>query len=169
MSNTMEDSLHTLRDLIKDIKFAMFTTRTSDGTLVSRPLTTQALNSDDPSTLWFFISKAGGVLNDITGDHHVGISYADPGKDTYVSVSGKVVLDDSLEHKKALWSPMNQAWFPNGPSDPDVALLRVDIKRAHYWDVQKNKLTQLYDYAIAALTGSQPRDLGESVEVEVER
>jgi len=159
-----ENSVAVLRKLITDIKFAMLTTRSADGALTSRPMTTQAADEDDRDALWFFLSKSGGILEDITADQHVGLTYADPDNDTYVSISGRAVLEDDLQHKQALWSQLNQAWFPNGPADPDVGLLRVDILRAHYWDVKKNKLMQLMDMAKASLTGSTPR-MGDSVEV----
>lgn len=165
MTKIDERSMTALRTLIKDIKFAMLTTRHADGMLVSRPMTTQALDEADVDALWFFVAKSGGIVDDMTSDQHVGVSYADPDSDTYVSISGRATLDDDLQHKQALWSRMTQAWFPNGPTDPNVGLLRVDIVRAHYWDVKKNKLMQLVDIATASLTGKPPTDIGESVEV----
>jgi general stress protein 26 len=164
-----ESSMSALRKLITDIKFAMLTTRNSDGSLVSRPMTTQAVTENDQDALWFFLSKSGGVVTDMTSDQHVGLTYADPDNDTYVSVSGRAVLVEDLHHKQALWSKINQAWFPNGPNDPDVGLLRVDIVRAHYWDVKKNKLMQLFDIAKASLSGTPPKNIGDSVEVAVAR
>jgi general stress protein 26 len=40
-----------LRELIQDVKYAMFTTRSVDGTLTSRPMTT--LQTEFDGTLWF--------------------------------------------------------------------------------------------------------------------
>ena len=168
MTTIDERSMTVLRKLISDIKFAMLTTRNADGTLVSRPMTTQAADENDQDALWFFLPKSGGVVADMTSDQHVGLTYADPDSDIYVSISGRAVLEENLQHKQALWSKMNQAWFPNGPNDPDVGLLRVDILRAHYWDVKKNKLMQLFDMAKANLTGTPPMNIGDSVEVKVE-
>ncbi len=47
-----------LGDLIKDIRFAMFTTRHDDGRLYSRPMTTQGSVDDDERCLWFFASRS---------------------------------------------------------------------------------------------------------------
>ena len=73
-----------LADLIKDIKFAMFTTRHGNGHLHARPMTTQnkALEADD--SLWFFMSKKSGPVDDIKANPVVGLVYADPSSDTYV-------------------------------------------------------------------------------------
>ena len=46
-----------LWDLIKDIKFAMFTARHDDGQLHSRPMTTQNSPSERGAVLWFFMSR----------------------------------------------------------------------------------------------------------------
>jgi hypothetical protein len=35
---------------------------------------------------------------------------------------------------KELWDPNYQTWFPAGPTDPHLALIRVRVERAEYWD-----------------------------------
>src|ERR1043165_9404716 len=74
--------------LIKDIRFAMFTTRHENGHLHSRPMTTQNKNLEADGSLWFFMSKSGDPVDDLKADPVVNLVYADPGADTYVSVSG---------------------------------------------------------------------------------
>ena len=54
-----------------------------------------------------------------------------------------------------------QAWFPGGPTDPDLALIAVLISQADFWDVKSNKAVQLFKMATAAVTGQPPRDMGE--------
>lgn len=153
--------------MIKDIKFGMFITRhhhgEHEGHLHSRPMTTQNRNLDD-GKLWFFMSRRSGPVDDLLADPVVNISYAEPGDDTYVSVSGKARAVEDVAQARALWSKAADAWFPGGPEDPDLALVVVDIEHAHYWDVKENKLTQLMVMAKAAITGDPPR-MGESGEV----
>ena len=72
-----------LSALIKDIRFAMFTTHKTSGHLHSRPMTTQNKSIDDDS-LWFFMSRSGAPVAEFRGDDQVNVSYADPGSDTYV-------------------------------------------------------------------------------------
>lgn len=150
-----------LWELIKDIRFAMFTTRHRNGYLHSRPMTTQNRGIDEDTSLWFFMSRANGPVDDIRHDAGVNVVYADPGKDSYVSISGNAVLVDDLARKKQLWSKMNDAWFPAGPTDPDLALVEVKILQAHYWDVDDSKIVQLIKMAAAAVTGNPPDKLGE--------
>ena len=159
------ESQQTLWALIKDIRFAMFSTRHGDGHLHSRPMTTQNSRLDEDANLWFFMSRASDSVADFAKDPQVNVSYADPGEDSYVSVSGTASVVENDAKKQQLWSKMAQAWFPKGVDDPDLALVRVRITHASYWDVKSSKLVQLFAMAKAAVTGRPPRDLGSHGEV----
>jgi len=165
----MTDQTHNERDklweMVKDIKFAMLTTRHDNGHLHSRPMTTQNRSLDEDDSLWFFMARDGDPAHDLQNDSEVNVAYADPGRDTYVSVSGRAEIVDDLEKKRALWNKMNEAWFPEGPEGPNVALVRVRISHANYWDVKASKLVQLVAMAKAAVTGHPPRHLGDTGEV----
>jgi len=153
-----------LWDLIKDIKFAMFTTRHANGHLHARPMTTQnkALEADD--SLWFFMSKTSGPVEDIKANPVVSLVYADPSSDTYVSVSGTAAMLEDAAKKQQLWNKTAEAWFAGGPTDPDLALVQVEIIHANYWDVKESKPVQLFAMAKAVFTGKPPQ-LGEHAEV----
>lgn len=153
-----------LFDLIKDIKFCMFTTHKVQGHLHSRPMTTQNKAIDEDDTLWFFMSRSGDPVSEFQGDDQVNVSYADPGRDTYVSVSGIAHVVDDKAKVRELWTKGAQAWFKGGVDDPDLALVRVQIEHADYWDVKENKLVQLYKVARAAISGNPPR-MGEHARV----
>ena len=159
------DARAKLWDLIKDIRFAMFTTRHSNGHLHSRPMTTQNSKLDEDRSLWFFMSRKSEPVADLAGDSTVNVVYADPGEDSYVSVSGTAVVVEDMARKERLWSKMAQAWFPGGSTDPDLALVCVTISHANYWDVEESKVVQLYKMAKAAVTGKPPTNLGEQAEI----
>ena len=151
--------------LIRTTRFAMFTTRHGNGHLHSRPMTTQNRKEDEDDCLWFFMSRKGDPVEDLTKEPGVNVAYANTGDDTYVSVSGDASVVDDTALKQRLWSPMTQAWFPGGPTDADVALVRVRITHANYWNVTDSKATQIFKMAKAAVTGKVPTDMGESGEV----
>ena len=153
-----------LWDLIKDIKFGMLTHRHSSGMMHSCPLTTQNKKVDENSMLYFFISRKSEMASAIIADANVNVSYAHPGDDSYVSVSGKAVIAENQAKKEELWSSFAKAWFPGGVNDPDLALLEVSIHHAEYWDVTESKMVQLAKMATAAATGKQPH-LGEHKEL----
>ena len=150
-----------LWDLIKDIRFAMFTSRHGDGQLHSRQMTTQNSPSERGGVLWFFMSRSGESVADLEEHPEVNVTYADPGKDSYVSISGAARVVEDFERKKAMWNAAAQAWFPGGPADPNLALVAVLVAEAEYWDVKSNQAVQLFKMAKAAVTGKSPQEMGE--------
>ncbi|CAN5521319.1 pyridoxamine 5'-phosphate oxidase family protein [soil metagenome] len=158
------DTRETLWDLIKDIRFGMFTTRHTNGLMHSRPMTAQNKSIDESATLYFFASKTGELAADIAADSSVGVSFSDTGKDSYVGIGGQARFVEDQAKKEALWTPMAAAWFPGGVKDPDLGLIEVTMTKAEYWDVKENKATQLLKMAKAAVTGKPP-SMGEHKEV----
>lgn len=166
MNTTNPEQARThLWDLIKDIRFAMFTTRHGNGHLHSRPMTTQNTGIGEDSSLWFFMSRAGEPVADLANDPTVNVTYADPGEDTYVSISGTAEVVEDASRKQELWSKMAVAWFPGGVTDPDLALVQVTMSHANYWDVDHSKVVQLFHMAKAIVTGKRPTELGEHAKI----
>jgi general stress protein 26 len=145
-----------LHSLIKDIQFTMMTTVCPDGSLRSRPMATHKDDQFD-GTLWFFTNDHDAKVHEILEDTHVNLSYADPGKNDYVSVSGRATLVKDKAKAKELWNPLYKAWFPDGVDDPQLALIRVDVDRAEYWDSPNSKMVQLAGFVKALVTGEQAR------------
>ncbi|WP_457279326.1 pyridoxamine 5'-phosphate oxidase family protein [Polaromonas sp. P5_D5] len=166
MSATKSDH-DTLWELIQGIKFGMLTHRQASGMLHAHPLTTQNQSLDAESHLYFFISRKSEMAQRLQHDGNVNVSYADPGADSYVSVSGQAVIAEDQAKKEELWSPLARAWFPAGVNDPDLALLEVRIHHAEYWDVKESKMVQLARMAKAAILGELPRKLGEHKELHI--
>lgn len=164
MSQT-ESTHATLWKLIKDIRFGMLTHRAESGELHAHPLTTQNKDMDEQAQLYFFIPRNGELYARLLRDGQVNVSYADPGRDSYVSLSGSAGFIEDMARKEALWSPMAKAWFPEGVTDPNLALLSIRIGHAEYWDVKENKMLQLFKMAAAAISGKPPTHLGEHKEL----
>lgn len=154
--NDSKSDHNTLWDLIKDIRFGMLTHRHHDGMLHSHPLTTQNKSLDQGSVLYFFIFEKSALANGLRQDGNVNVSYASPDDDRYVSIAGVARVTHDPAKVEQLWSPAAQDWFPDGPTDPDIALLAVEINHAEYWDVEESRMKQLFNMAKAALSGEQP-------------
>jgi general stress protein 26 len=150
--------------LIKDIKFGMLTHRHSNGLMHSVPLTTQNKSDDEADELFFFISRKGELAKSIPQDGSVNVSYAHPGDDNYVSVSGQGSILEDQAKKDQLFSLISKAWFPGGATDPDLALLKIKIGHVEYWDSKDSKMVQLLKIATAAMTGNPPKNMSEHKE-----
>ncbi|WP_435016905.1 pyridoxamine 5'-phosphate oxidase family protein [Tundrisphaera sp. TA3] len=159
-----DEAVKTLGKLIQNIEFAMLTTAEPDGTLRSRPMATRQDNFD--GVLWFFTKADTPKVDEVQKDHHVNVSYSSPEKNQYVSVSGLATLVHDKAKAKELWTPAYRAWFPDGLDDPNLALLRVDVTKAEYWDTPSSAVVHVVGFVKAMATGT-PYKPGEHARVEL--
>jgi general stress protein 26 len=154
---TEDDGREKLWQMIKDTKFAMLTSE-DGGHLRSRPMVASQKSFD--GALWFFTRASSHKVTEVQSDNQVNVSYADPDAQNYVSISGTahVTRDPAAIHEH--WSEALRTWFPKGREDPDIALLRVDVDQAEYWDAPSSTMLHAYGYVKAALTGTPPHPGG---------
>lgn len=146
------EAVEKLGHLISKIKVAMLTTVDEDGTLRSRPMATQH-EDEFHGELWFFTHAGSPKVDEVDRQHQVNVAYADPAHQTYVSVSGLATLVRDREKIDELWTPAMKAWFLGGQDDPEVALLRVTVEKAEYWDAPSSTLVHLVGFLKATATG----------------
>ncbi len=148
---TRDENIQKLAELIKDVRIAMLTTLDEDGTLRSRPMATQKTPFD--GTLWFFTGASSPKVDEVEHSREVNLSYAAPDSNTYVSVSGTARLIRDQEKARELWNPILKAWFPKGLEDPELALLRVTVEKAEFWDSPSSTMVQIAGFVKAMATG----------------
>lgn len=152
-------ALEELREKVHGIRIAMLTTLDEEGSLHSRPMATQSTEID--GDLWFFTAADSPKAREVQSDQRVNLSYADPDSQRYVSISGTASVVRDRAKAEELWSPLLKAWFPKGIDDPNLALLRVSVEKAEYWDGPSSRMVQLAGFVKAILTG-KPYDQGEN-------
>lgn len=146
-------------EMIKDLRIAMLSTRGPDGKFHSRPMAASDANFD--GTLYFFTEAESGKTHDLEADPETLITFSDHDKHKYVALRGRgEILRDRAAIKKH-WTLEARAWFPKGEDDPNIALIKVDIEDAEYWDASSGKMVVLYAYAKALVTGQKPGNVGE--------
>ncbi len=151
------DETRTVTELLRDERIGMFTTTAPDGTLTSRPMALQEVEFD--GDLWFFASRTSRKVAHLAANPQVNV--ATVGNSSWVSLTGQAGVVDDLATKKELWNSVVEAWFPDGPEDPDVVLVRVDATSAEYWDSPGGRVASLISFAKAKATG-RPYDGGEN-------
>lgn len=157
---------HSLWKLIKGNRFAMLTHRHPDGRLHSHPLTTQNRSLEPGDPLYFFVARETELGQRLLADGNVCVSYADPDKDVYISISGMARISENMDTKRRLFNALAKAWFPGGAQDPNLELVEVEIQHAEYWNIKESKTRQLFKIASAAVSGEQPV-MGEHRELHV--
>ncbi|RUT07111.1 general stress protein [Dulcicalothrix desertica PCC 7102] len=160
------DSIKKVRELIKDIDYAMLTTVDSEGKLHSRPMATNKeveFNGD----VWFFTYASSLKVNEINRRHEVNVSYADPKKQSYVSLTGTAEIVRDREKLEELWQPQLKAWFPKELEEPDIALIKVNVENAEYWDSPSSVVANAVSLVKAVATGKPASNVGEHEKLEL--
>lgn len=149
--STKAEKIEKISRLIKGIKSSMLTTVSDDGVLHSRPMMHRELDED--GNLWFMTGKSTGKIVSILHDAHVNVGFAEEKTSRYVSLSGRAELVNEPERIRKYWSVFDKAFWPAGPSDPDIVLLKVHVESAEFWDSPDSKVAQAFKFASAILTG----------------
>ncbi len=159
-----QENIRKLADLIKGIDIAMLTTTSADGRLVSRPLATQAVEFD--GDLWFATSADSHKVAEIRANPRVNVAYASRDRNDYVSVSGLAQVVDDRARTAQLWTPAMKAFFPGGPDDPDLRLIRVAVESAEYWDGPGTVFGKALHFLMSAAS-ENPRVLAENETLQI--
>jgi general stress protein 26 len=149
-------------ELIKDVRICMLTTVAPDGSFDSRPMATQETEFD--GTVWFLTRHESGKVREIENDAHVSLIYSNPSSHSYVSAKGRAQVSQDKAKIHELWNVMFKAWFPQGEDDPSIAVLKVEIEEAQYWEASSSKLVFGIKYLARAVTGGKV-DVGETGKV----
>lgn len=137
-----------LRRLVVGQRFAMLTTVADDGSLVSRPMTIQAV---DDWVVRFITQESNEVTRQSEG-RQVNLAIVDGG--SYVSLSGTGSVDRDVTAKRELWDRLTEA-YAGEPEDPENVILDVSVSSGEYWD-GGNPVARVFGLAKAAVTGERP-------------
>ena len=86
----------------------------------------QLLQLESDRTLWFFTDWHSPKVTELQNDERVGLGFADPASSTFVVVSGTGRLLRDPVKARELWTAEQRAFYPDGPQDSRLALLRVE-------------------------------------------
>ena len=161
-----DEGLRKIAALIKAAKIAMLTTTTPKGWLRSRPMGTQRASFD--GNLWFFTHASEPKVQEIKRHPQVNVSFANPDDNAYVSLSGRAALVHDRAKMDELWQKPLKTWFPKGLADPDLALLKVEVEHAEYWDQHGGLVRIAAGFIKATVTGAEST-AGYGTKVELSR
>jgi general stress protein 26 len=157
--SALSGDLGELVRLVRDIRIALLTTLDAEGLFHTRPI--QTLRVEEDGTLWFFTDWSSPKVDELNRDLRVSVGYADPARHTYVAVRGVGSLLKDPHKAKELWSIEQRAFYPQGPQDERLAILRVDLLQAEYW-IAPGRAGYLIAAAQAGITGVPAGVLGEN-------
>lgn len=143
IQESLDPQVKQFADLIKDIRVAMLVTVSTGNVIHSAPLINQGLDAE--GNLWFLVSKNSQKVQDIGFNSHVNLTFASSGK--YVSAPGTAeFVNDDFDKVLQLWTKSYETWFPKGPNDPNIQLLKVEIETIEYWEGHSYPVSKILEF-----------------------
>lgn len=129
-------TVNDISDVLKSIDICMMTTRASDGSLESRPMSNNR-DVDYHGDSYFFTLGDTRVVQDITRAPQVCLAYDGRdglfGKHFYVCVAGEASLITDKATMKRHWVPDLEAWFEDGIDTEGLTMIKVHAHHIRYW------------------------------------
>lgn len=144
-----------VHEILKGFSTAMFVTLGPGGRPEARPMHVAEFE-DGSDEICFLTGQSGSLAGELQKEAVVLLTFQ---KDNaaYVSLRGRARIDHDRNRIRELWQEAYKAWFPRGPEDPEIALVRVEPIDAEYWDNRgMNKLEYLFKAAKAYVKKETP-------------
>jgi len=150
--------------VVEKVGVCMFASRFDDG-VRARPL--EARPNPAENSIYFLIDTRGTKDDEVAVHPEVCLVFIDPEEKVYLSISGAAHYRRDTAKAAELWNEEQFAWWPAGPTDANVRVMRVQPDFAEFWDGPASRDTVKYEFAVARSTGKQP-NLGEHRKTKVE-
>ena len=131
-------------DIVEKIRVGMLTTQFNGG-LRARPL--EARVDRGAGVIWFVTDVRGAKDEEIIAAPDIGLAFCDEGTQVFLSITGRAFVTRDSAKAKDIWKKTDDAWFPNGPNDPNVRLLHVAPATAELWDGPSSAAIVVFDCA----------------------
>jgi len=146
-------SIEELKDMLQSFDTAMFTTVTPMGLLRARPMAIQEPTPELSCDFWFVTSLDSPKTGEIAHEHQVGVTCFRSRDRAYLSISAIARVHRDPERIARLFKPDWRLWFPEGPHDPTIALIEMQVERGEYWSPDGGPVRILYDMVKSLVAG----------------
>ena len=126
-----QDDLRAVAERMRDLDICMLSTRAGDA-VETRPMSNNGQVEYDGDT-WFFARRASAKVSQIEADPRVGMGYIATERGTWLAMEADAEIVDDVEAKRDRWFEELRRWFPDGPDDPEVVLIRAAATRVRAW------------------------------------
>ena len=127
-----------IAEKMRDIDFAILSTRTEGGALAGRPMSNNRQVEYDGDS-YFFTCDDTRTAADIAREPSVGLGYQSKSgmlgmKPFFITVEGRAELIRDKARFEKHWTKDLDGWFKQGIDTPGLVLIKVEGQRLHYWD-----------------------------------
>jgi general stress protein 26 len=165
-ANDKKSSIVKLRKLIDNVNVAMLTTIKENGEFYSRPMNT--MDFDKEGNLFFYSDEHTPDVHDVKVNNRVSVTYTNPENNTYIALNGRLFLIEDQAKINKLWVPACKAWFPEGKTDPNLTLIKVEVLKAEFWDTAESDMVVMFNLLKAIVKG-KTYDQGEHETINFEK
>lgn len=162
-ASAQETSHDRVWEVIARATVCMMTTR-FDGGVRARPL--EPRPDREAGVIWFLTDSRGAKDDEIDADPNVCVTIVDDRQKAYLSLAGEASVGRDPDRARLLWNAHQQVWWPGGPEDPCLRVIRFVPHRAELWDGPASAAVAAFEFRSALRTGRKP-NLGEKRKVTV--
>lgn len=120
----------------------------------AQPMTAQ-FDDSLPNKIYFYTNRQNSLIKALTQTHAAVLNYAAKGHDLFACIHGELSVDNDPAIVERFWSPIVSAWYDEGQTDPDLAMLRFDAGAAEIWKAGTGSFLR---YMAAGLFGGNADD-----------
>ncbi|HLS97066.1 general stress protein 26 [Sphingobacterium allocomposti] len=151
-----KEALAKIREIVDDAKTCFFCTDIRTGVPMSvRPMT--VLQVDDSGYLWFMTAERTYKDDEIAENPFVHLLLQSGQRSGFLNLYGIAEIQNDRGKVQELWSPALEVWF-EGPEDPQIVLIRVEVLDGHYWDNQSSAPVAAFKGLKSMITGKPDYD-----------
>ena len=147
------DGRNHLYNVVNDFDVAMLVTHTADASH-ARPMAIARMDEGIGAYLVTHINSL--KVDEIAVNPNALLTFQSTNK--FASVRGELTVMHDRELIEKMWKEVWKVWFPDGKSDPNIALLKFTAHEGEYWDnAGVQGLKYVYDAAKAYVAGETPK------------
>jgi hypothetical protein len=102
-----------------------------------------------PEQMWAFVDRratvwAGGAPREVT------LRCQTPDERAWFTVTGEAHVITGEGVAERLWHPDCVRWFPSGPTDPGLRVVRIGLRSGEYWEAAGGRISQARRLSLAS-------------------
>jgi general stress protein 26 len=149
--NSIQSDTRKLLELIGSLRGCMMVTFQGSRPH-ARPMYALGTNPDRyDGHLWFFTRVDSAKVNELRFDDRVLLTFAASPGTNYIAILGDAAPVHDAAKIREFWNIHAKAWFPDGPDDASLTLIRFTPHEAEYWE-GPSKVSYMLSLAKAIIT-----------------
>ena len=124
------NSRENLYSVIRGLRTAMLVSQTAEGALHVRPMAVAEIKED--GEIYFATSLDSPKITEIEHNPEVLVTFQNGLQFASLAGHARIVRDEALI--ETLWSEAWRVWFPEGMTDPNLCVIKVESEVGEYWN-----------------------------------